>query len=276
MSFSSRRWQKLMLWTVSICAILLGSHQLLARPDKHSPLANLKLSPFSTLNDATDLSGITFDTRDNTLYAISNAPEIYQLDKNGKLLRRITLRGFHDTEDIVYLKDNQFAVVEERQREIVFIEIDADTTTIDYQGNRKKSLDTTSINTSLVKNRGLEGITRDTSSGLLVAHESNPLKVGTATRTYDNKFIISNHFQPRGADVAGIHYWEDQQGLLVLSEASRTIFWYDKNQQPAGQYPLSYDRLGMLARIDQPEGITTDQQGRIYIVGEPNQIFVLQ
>ena len=275
MTFFPNHWKKLKLWIAILGILFLGSHQLLARPDRQSPLADMQLSAFALLADVTDLSGITFDPRDNTLYAISNAPAIFQLDLNGKLLRQIHLHGFQDTEDIVYLNDNQFAIVEERRREIVFVNINADTTTIDYRKERKTSLDTSTLGETLVKNRGLEGITRDDNGALLVAHENHPQQVGTASDSTENTFQISNHFKPHGDDVAGIHYWQARQGLLVLSEASRTIFWYE-NQQLAGDYPLTYDRLGLLARIDQPEGITTDSRGRIYIAAEPNRIFVLE
>ncbi|MFW3405168.1 SdiA-regulated domain-containing protein, partial [Aliarcobacter butzleri] len=61
-----------------------------------------------------NLSGITYNENTDTLFAITNSPrDIYELDKNGNVLRKISLKGFKDTEDITYTKDNKFAILDE-------------------------------------------------------------------------------------------------------------------------------------------------------------------
>ena len=59
-----------------------------------------------------NLSGITFNENTNTLFVITNSPrDIYELDKNGEVLRKIDLKGFRDTEDITYIKVNYFKLI---------------------------------------------------------------------------------------------------------------------------------------------------------------------
>src|SRR5690606_4665526 len=61
-----------------------------------------------------NLSGITWSGSSHTLFAISNRPTaVAEFDREGRLLRSIALQGFEDTEDIAWLGDDRFAVIEE-------------------------------------------------------------------------------------------------------------------------------------------------------------------
>ena len=102
-----------------------------------------------------NLSGLTFCPSSNTLFAITNKPcRIYELNKNGKLLRTIALPGFQDTEGIVYVHDDLFAIIEERRHTLNLLQITANTTTV----NRQQALNSITVDSKDTDNFGFEGL----------------------------------------------------------------------------------------------------------------------
>ncbi len=101
-----------------------------------------------------DLSGITFSAPTQSLFAVTNEPpQILEMTLRGKVKRVIPLIGFNDTEGVAHIRDNRFAVVEERRRRVVFVTIDAETQKIEY-----KNCDSRSISIDGSANKGLEGV----------------------------------------------------------------------------------------------------------------------
>lgn len=76
-----------------------------------------KIQSISCLED--ELSGITYSSQTKTLFIVTDdPPKIYSIDKSGRCLREIYLKGFHDTEGIVHLDGNRFVIVEEDEHRI--------------------------------------------------------------------------------------------------------------------------------------------------------------
>lgn len=72
-------------------------------------------------------------------------------------------------------------------------------------------------------------------------------------------------------DLAGIHHigltFNQSTNVLLLSEASNVLVQVNANCAELNHFSLNF--------MNQPEGITMDQNGNIYVVGEPNQLAIL-
>lgn len=122
-----------------------------------------------------NLSGITYNENSDTFFVITNSPRnIYELDKNGVVLRKIELKGFKDTEDLTYIKDNTYAILDEELSSIFIIKIDIDTKII----YKKNSLKEFNIDYRYFENFGLEGISYDKiEDEFYIVNERNPKKI---------------------------------------------------------------------------------------------------
>ncbi len=168
-----------------------------------------------------NLSGITFNKNTNTLFAITNSPRnIYELTLNGgDVLRVIDLKGFKDTEGIVYLKDNLYAVIDERKSKVSLIKIYKDTKRIQKQESTKIF----SLKLNKYKNFGYEGVAYDEKKDTLyVANEKFPIELIKASDFLKNKGLnISfgeglttlNHFM---YDFSGLHFDNNTRHLLFF------------------------------------------------------------
>lgn len=117
---------------------------------------NIEAKKVENIKD--NLSGITYNKNTKTLFAITNNPrKIFELTKEGELLRTIKLKGFHDTEGITYLYKNTYAIVDERKGQVFLLDINSETTKIDKEDTR--NIFTLKINS--YKNFGYEGIAFD-------------------------------------------------------------------------------------------------------------------
>ncbi|WP_430302954.1 SdiA-regulated domain-containing protein, partial [Pseudomonas aeruginosa] len=71
-----------------------------------------------------NLSGLTFDPDQNLLWAVTNGPnELLTLSREGDLLRRYSLDGFHDVEAVSYVGNGQLAIAEERRQSLVIVDV---------------------------------------------------------------------------------------------------------------------------------------------------------
>ncbi len=231
---------------------------------------------FSIAGIEDNLSGLTFHPGNDTLFATLNTPEtMIELSKEGEIIRRIKLDGFHDTESIDYLGNGLFVVSEERRRRLVFFSIDSQTSQVNYSDTQSISLAGPGE-----ENRGFEGVAWSARHGLFVLQEEPARMIHhqmhDAESLIDNDLL--NHALPRKVkDYAGISLLEgDEEKLLVLSEASHELHLMNLKGQPLSQLSLRHGFMHLWPLMQQPEGIAVDSQGDIYIVGEPNQMLVLQ
>ncbi len=79
-------------------------------------------------------------------------------------------------------------------------------------------------------------------------------------------------------DVAGLHSMSNGN-LLFLSEASRILL----ELSPSGELlskksmgAFGYDPFDLFYQVKQPEGVTPSDDGRLFVVSEPNQLFIFQ
>lgn len=219
-----------------------------------------------------NLSGITYNDKTDTLFAITNSPrDIYELDKQGNILRVIDLKGFNDTEDLTYIKDDLFAVLDEEHSAFYVVKIGKDTNLIDIS----ESIKTFSLDLRNFENFGLEGISYDRfTDTFYLVNEKLPKKIVTVQgfmnndliRIEEKKELLNNNYYL--GDFSAIHFDEYKNRFYILSDESRLLARVD-NKIDFKKY-LNLEKFKGLNKMLRPEGFTKDSDENFYIVGEPN------
>ena len=258
--------------------------------DPPTPSTNLGLDKFNLVEGPKtiaqipdDLSGLTFNTVTNTIFAVINdPPTLYELSLDGDVIRSIRLQGFNDTEGLVWIRDNVFFVIEERRGRAVKITIESATTTISYPLNYIQ------LPGNWGANNGLEGVSYNPATNeLILVKEKSPLAIyaleipsdlstpAMVTNPFD---IVTNNFG--FSDLSGMHHLGGNEvnqdtHFLILSHESRALVETDMTGKEYSRLNLDTNGAnGTLSeRIRQAEGVTADNQGNIYIVSEPNTFY---
>jgi uncharacterized protein YjiK len=250
----------------------------------------LTLGPI-TLGGISNASGIAWKPETDTFFVISNGTHaLYEYSADFKTrLRTITLNnGGTDTEDVVYLGNNRFAVVDEENQAYVVTIADGATSANMTAADAEHYVVSAPPATT---NRGFEGIAFRPGVGaagqLIVCQEGGvsgtPIRVlffdrrATAgTSSYaDGTLVVSepwNALSKLGAvatDLASVYFDTGSSTLLVLSEeTSRLLRVVPESGQILDQRNLSGS--------PQYEGVTLADGGRLVLVSEPNYIEVYQ
>ncbi|WP_123378027.1 SdiA-regulated domain-containing protein [Aliarcobacter butzleri] len=225
-----------------------------------------------------NLSGITYNENTDTLFAITNSPrDIYELDKNGNVLRKISLKGFKDTEDITYIKNNKFAILDEELNGLFIVDINDDTKFISIDDSIKKFI----FDIKRFENFGLEGISYDkTEDKFYMVNERNPKKIVSVKGIIGNNQLevnikdelLENNFYL--ADLSAIYFDDIDRRLYVLSDESALLGQIDDKKDFRKYLDLMDNEIS--SKMKNSEGITRDKEGNIYIVSEPNLFFSIK
>lgn len=219
-----------------------------------------------------NLSGVTYSPKTDTLFAITNSPQfVYELSKKGEILRTIELLGFNDTEDITHIEDDLFAIVDEENKTFYVVRIKENQTSI----NIFESIKQVKLDYNYFENFGLEGITYNKSKDeFYLVNERLPKKVISVEglmsgktlkiKTLDN--LIKNNYYL--SDLSAIHFDNIKKELFLLSDESKILAMVNQEGDFISFFDIKADPY--LSKMIHPEGITTDNDGNIYIVGEPN------
>lgn len=279
--FSDKAQSRLLLIALLVSTILSGCFWFSTVSSARSETTDLwnlthyQMNKTLTIEGIEDnLSGITYHPKSGHLYGVINNPEqIVVINKNGELLRKITLEGFSDTESIDYIDGNKFIISEERHQTVSFIEINDDTTQIHYQ-----DVKTLAILPPEKANKGIEGIALSQRHGLFLVQEkpARILHFAMGNETEKNQFENIKNLQLNVEDFACLSLLEGQhERLLVLSEESNSLHVIDLAGHEISRRRLGQGPYQLWPKMKQPEGVTTDTDGNIYIVGEPNQLLIL-
>lgn len=222
-----------------------------------------------------NFSALTWNEDTNTLFGTLNKPPIIvELSTEGELLRTIKTRGIRDPEAIEYIGKNQYIIADERHHKLLKVTIDQQTKLIN--GHLAPQV---KIGEVKIYNRGLEGLAYDNKNHIIYAsNESDPITIYKVTGFIeDNKQLtvteIAKDWSTLINDISGLHFYQPYQHLLVLSDESKLILEVNQDRQILGCMPLIRGQHGLLTNIPQPEGITMDSQGNIYIASEPNYFY---
>lgn len=227
-----------------------------------------------------NLSGLTFDASTGTLFGIANGPSrIVQMTTDGDVLRVVRLRGGKDTEAITHLGGSDFMVVDEKKNTLWLIQLTPQTQEVSLDGAPHLALQLSPSH----KNLGIEALSwSDRNQTLWVGQEKWPMRVqelaGNLTaQPLDLKPVREWTGQGFGAwlmrDLASMKHMAVNNHLLMLSQESGVVVEYTVDGQALSILPLWRGWQGLEKAIPQPEGMTVDDQGNLYIVSEPNLFY---
>jgi len=216
-----------------------------------------------------DLSGITYAESSNSYFLIqNNGGKIWEVDTNFSLIRTIQMsNSFGDTEDIVYMGNNEFAIVNEASK-LFIVTIMPNTTTLN-------TTDTTNVQTIIFAenggNAGPEGVAfNPTTQTFYIVKEQSPKVIYSFQRPSSGNQTITPNI-PFNAetvlamlnDLSAITYDPRGDGsLLILSHLSHAVVDIDISGTIAGVLTL--------ADTTQHEGITLDNNFNLQITSEAN------
>lgn len=222
-----------------------------------------------------NLSGITYHPDSGNLYGIINNPEqIVVISKNGQLLRKIDLIGFSDTESIDYVEGNRFIISEERQQTISFVDILETTKEVHYSDVKTLALLPPEKN-----NKGIEGIAFSPRHGVFFVQEipARIMHFALENDEQTKQFDVMKNLRLEVDDFSGLTLLQGpEERLLVLSDDSHSLHVIDLSGEEISRIRLGSGPYRLWPKMSQPEGVTTDAEGNIYVVGEPNQFMVLR
>lgn len=233
----------------------------------YSPLFTLQ-----TLDEIEDdLSGITYNTESKTFFMVRDDEDegkIWEYDNNLHHLRTIETKHFGDAEDIAYLGDDEFAIVNEAGELFIFV-IDASTNTLDASDENVQMIKFADVE---VENKGPEGVTYDSANKTFyIVNEKKPKALYyfirpessvtslTPSILFDTKEVLEAL-----DDLSAITYDSRNDSLLILSHQSHKVLNVTKEGEIIGTLEL--------ADSTQHEGIALDDSFDLYITSEDNFI----
>lgn len=242
---------------------------------------SIDAKPLPGLDDA---SGLTYHSPSNTLFTVLNQePKIVQLSTGGEILNTIEVIGVKDMEGITHVHGNQFIIVEESKNRLILVEIEENQKKIDvtHQPQLTLSIDLTD------RNKNFEGITWDESNNrILVVKEKNPKQLleirgfVNGNSSDQNKNIRIQDLTPiypflhSMRDLASITVDDETGHLVLLSEESKLVKEYTHEGKAVSAMLLWKGFHGLAKAVPQAEGITMGPDKKIYIISEPNLLYV--
>ncbi len=238
----------------------------------------LVLGPVEVASVKQDLSGITYSAQTDTLFAIKIKPTvIVELDKAGNVIRVIDLDGFGDTEGVAWVDGDRFAILEERRRTLVLVNIGSDTTVIN-----RSDTDPVLIDAIKSYNRGPEGLGYDpTGSRFFIVKEKQPQQLYQVLfpTGLDGSYVVSTPWSIGDSlagmiDLTGVYYDNGTGHLLVLSQESSRLVEFSMDGTEITHLSFQAGHAGLTETITQAEGVSMDADGNLYICSEPNLFYV--
>ncbi|QCY12930.1 SdiA-regulated domain-containing protein [Pseudomonas sp. MPC6] len=229
-----------------------------------------------------NLSGITYDYDLDRLLAITNGGElqIVALDRTGNVLERYPLEGFDDTEGLAYMGNGRVVVTEEGDQRLTFIQLPEKSATL-----RKGAEPFLTVGVNLsTNNKGFEGVTYDpVGDRLFVIKERDPrqlYEIGGVSKSLNGHLSINLIDRTEwvnqsvfGRDLADAYYDPGTGHLVLLSEQSKLLIELDKEGRFVSYKSLLEGVKDFFSSKVNPEGVTMDAQGHLYVVAEPNLFY---
>ena len=239
-----------------------------------------------------DLSGVTYNYDTDTYFVIQNNIAIITEFTNDfkKVLRRITLRNpqDNDTEDIVYLGNDEFAISGERLNLVTILTIKPNDTVIDLNSLANKNVQRMHLPPNAKKgNKGLEGLcfTKALGAGLgafFAVQEDKPKRLFTWNRPATKNHItnanllglkepinIEKDYKHLLSDLSGCTFDDLSGNLILLShESSRAVEFNAEG--------VMVNKLELPRVAPQYEGITIGRDNELVLASEPNIIVIMK
>lgn len=214
----------------------------------------------------TEPSGLTFHPGRGTLFLVGDEGDIAELDTDGKVLRRASLRAGADLEGITCVPGSGllYAVIEGEEK---ILEVNPETLSV----TREFALPRSVGETELFKpgGNGVEAICFVPDSGtFFVANQSFTLEPGEepsvivqielplAAPDADRPVRILNWFYPNIIDISALWYDASAGQLLAVSDTNNLLIRFTFRGKPVRTYTIT--------GRDQ-EGLAIDPDGMMYI-----------
>lgn len=220
-------------------------------------------------------SGLAYNNGTKTLFmALNGPPTLVEMNLAGVVKRRIELKGFEDTEGVVWVGGNTYGVLEERRRNLVLLDIEPESVSIEYEKCRKILVEPENAG-----NLGLEGIGYDPVRKIfIIVKEKSPKRIYTVKvnpNGQDISRLWDAETDPMGLlDLAGAEYDQATGYILIVSDESKCVVEVTDEGRELSRLSLEAGKSGLTETMRQPEGLTIDEQGNIYICSEPNVFYV--
>jgi len=236
-----------------------------------------------------NLSGITYNYDTDTYFLIQNKQAlIYEYSNDfSKLLRKITLvnPADIDTEDIVYLGNNEFAISDEANYVTIFT-LPSEITTLNL-GLENQDMQRMRLPRPGKGNKGMEGVcftrSEKEKGTFFSVQEDRPKRVFKWNRPESKNHItnesmlnwiepydVIKHLSNLMNDLSACTF-DDQSGhLIVLSDESARAIELDQAGVPVKTLDLSRAAAG------QYEGITIGSNNELILVSEPNVVVIME
>lgn len=207
-----------------------------------------------------DPSGLTYDPVHDSLWTVrdhgSGLAEklmgggggLFEIDKKGKVLKKMPLKASNDLEGIAYRADTDtFLLAEERNREVV---------EIDRAGKTLRTIKVPIKWGYQDLNHGIEGVAYDPKSkNIFVANEKNPRQV---MELKEDGNVVNSFEVIEASDISDLYYDATTDRLLVLSH-EKILLEFTRKGQLIKTFPVEADKA---------EGVTKDSKGYLYIICE--------
>lgn len=273
------------LWVSGLVGLV--AHQLAMRgASPGSPMLGLASyrvgiegQPIPGLDDNT--SGLTFSPATGTLFTVINRPpELAELSRDGRLLRRIPLTGARDVEGITHVEGDRFILVDEGRHRLSWVTITPATTSLDADAAPFLSLDLGAF-----ENMGFEGISWDQRrKELVIVQEMWPVRVLVIGGLDDavqgrGLGVTVREWQPDSwaghfvADLSSVTVHDPTGNMLLLSDMSSVLAEYAPDGAPLGLLTLWSGWHGLTRSVPQAEGVAIGPDGAVFIVSEPNLFY---
>lgn len=225
-----------------------------------------------------DASGITWSPVTQHLYVVIDGPErVVELTTEGKTVRQVKLKGFDDTEGICHIREHLFAVIEENEMTITFVDLSPGVLSVSAEDKR-----VIRVAPPLPKEdkSGLEGISYDAASDtLFVVKEAEPKAVYIIREACTDNPVITPAPELLRAtekleDLSDVLFAADEKCLYIVSDRSKALTRMQLDGTIIDHLSLRGGNLGLNKTIKDAEGVTRDDRGNLYICSEPRHINV--
>lgn len=255
-------------------AVLLASAFAFTRADNQTePAFGYTLDFKKPLSGIDNLSSLSYVPEEDVFVATLNRPAtILKLSKNGEILARKSIADrIKDAESIEYAGNGTYLLVDEADSAMYVYQLSQD---LDVRSVRK-------IETDLfenARNRGIEGIAWMAGRNeLYFAKERKPVMLyrtqSDGGLTHFSEIVPLDDLIKNldVDDISALHIHGEH--LLILSDESRSLTEIDLNGNVLRRMSLTQGENGLEEDIPQPEGVSMDKAGNIYIMSEPNLFY---
>jgi uncharacterized protein YjiK len=263
---------------ITAAGLLLGQVLCEAQESTRLDQYTLAKGPVVIGGVSQNASGLTYHAGRDSLFVVLDSPQrVVELSLDGSLERKINLNKFEDTEGIVWLGENRFAVAEEALGNIVLIELEPKDGGVSWKKAKKLNPDI-KVNAA----NGLEGIAYDPlGKRFFVAREKRSPAVFKIIPPKPESDMPSTSIlmslAGRGLrDISGLHYDVKSERLLILSHESACVVETNKYGIETSRLLLRGGKSGLSRTIFKAEGVALDKHGTLYIVSEPNLLYVFK